>query len=133
MDSVLGFFLPPALLTRLFASWDRAGSGAADVSELTACVSVCCKGSIEERIEYAFKLFDHGKTGKLTSAQVCGNGGSESHNPPPPTHAGVCMDALLCSVAAGSGDGGHRVVDQPTCRGCRVRLQHDGPGSSGVL
>ncbi len=70
VEAVFGWFLPPALLGRLFASWDRTGSGAADVNELTACVSVCCMGSIEERIEYAFKLFDSGKTGRLTAAQV---------------------------------------------------------------
>jgi hypothetical protein len=71
VDACFGAFLPPALLGRLMASWDRARVGQVDVAELTACVSVCCKGSIDERIAYAFKLFDADKTGRLTAAQVC--------------------------------------------------------------
>ena len=70
VDAFFGLFLPPALLPRLVTALDRGGSGAVDAGELTACVSVCCKGSIEERIAFAFRLFDVGHTGTMTPAAV---------------------------------------------------------------
>lgn len=71
LEAAFGAFLPPGLLSLLFAMWDRSKSGVLDVAELVTAVALCCNGTMDERAQYAFSIFDPERSGVVSSSMVC--------------------------------------------------------------
>eukprot|EP01134_Creolimax_fragrantissima_P008324 CFRG8324T1 len=55
---------------RIFHFFDQDGSGSIDFRELVCGLSVLCKGSQEEKIEYAFKGYDLDNSGFITRDEL---------------------------------------------------------------
>ena len=57
-------------LEKLFEQFDDDGSGELDFREFLCCLSLMMRGSIKEKLEMIFKIFDSEKKGFLTKTQL---------------------------------------------------------------
>ena len=59
-----------AMFERIFAAFDADGNGVVDAQEFLVGMSMCCRGSIAEKIKFAFKVFDKDRSGKLDESEL---------------------------------------------------------------
>jgi Ca2+-binding EF-hand superfamily protein len=70
VQSMLGRFLPPRVVQRLYCRWDVGSAGVVSCDAMLMTLSICCNGSVDEKAKLAFELFDPELTGVLTPEAV---------------------------------------------------------------
>lgn len=68
-DDSAGFGLSRALLSKLFVLLDRTGSASINLDEFVSGLAVCCEGSFDAKLSFAFKVFDSDRDGAISKTE----------------------------------------------------------------
>eukprot|EP00656_Telonema_subtile_P057268 TRINITY_DN9385_c0_g1_i3.p1 TRINITY_DN9385_c0_g1~~TRINITY_DN9385_c0_g1_i3.p1 ORF type:complete len:1117 (+),score=223.13 TRINITY_DN9385_c0_g1_i3:182-3532(+) len=90
------FGLSRALLSKLFLMLDRTGSATINLDEFVSGLSVCCQGTFDAKLEFAFKVFDSDKDGCINCAEFS----QMQHCLRQPTDESSELDATLARTFA---------------------------------
>ena len=55
---------------RLFSQFDVKGNGFIDFDEFISGLSVCCRGTVDEKIHFMFNMYDVGQEGSVTRQEL---------------------------------------------------------------
>jgi serine/threonine-protein phosphatase 2B regulatory subunit len=70
-DIFLSYFQLPGLLgERLLTVFDENRNGCVDVREFISSLAVCCRGSLDERLKFMFKLYDFNDDGFVSKDEL---------------------------------------------------------------
>lgn len=58
------------ILDRLFTLWDRTGDGVINFKEFIVGTSILCRGSLQEKLEFSFDLYDVDGQKKITKPEM---------------------------------------------------------------
>ncbi|GMH68416.1 hypothetical protein TrRE_jg1209, partial [Triparma retinervis] len=115
--SVLSFKgeLSTSFLSTLFDKLDNDGDGRIDGLEFMGGITLCCKGTFEEKAKFAFELYDFNLNAALSTTEICImmqsticgmlvlTGGSSSDEPAVSAFESLASAALSRADSDGSG------------------------------
>ena len=54
----------------MFSQFDTKGNGFIDFDEFISGLSVCCRGTVDEKIHFMFNMYDVGQEGSVTRQEL---------------------------------------------------------------